>query len=239
MHTVGDLTWDTIQRRIQGGALAILPIGAGAKQHGWHLPMRTDQIQAEWLAARLADRFEALIWPTVTYGYYPAFVDYSGSSSLSSSVFSAMIGELVSALLAYGPHVVIVDTGISTIAPIDKAIARFSDRVLHLKIHDGPRYRAAAARVETQAHGGHADELETSRILALEPATVAMDRAGPSPLKPPGPGPMQHCDPGAANYSASGSIGDPRAATTAKGQEMLGCMMDDMIEALERWSILR
>ena len=37
---------------LRDGAAAILPIGAAAKQHGFHLPLNTDRIQAEWLAAR-------------------------------------------------------------------------------------------------------------------------------------------------------------------------------------------
>ena len=44
------LTWDEVARRIAAGAAAILPIGAAAKQHGFHLPLNTDRIQAEWFA---------------------------------------------------------------------------------------------------------------------------------------------------------------------------------------------
>jgi creatinine amidohydrolase/Fe(II)-dependent formamide hydrolase-like protein len=34
-----------------GGAAALLPIGAGAKQHGLHMTMATDQVFAEYFAA--------------------------------------------------------------------------------------------------------------------------------------------------------------------------------------------
>ncbi len=81
---VEHMRWDEVARRIDAGAVAILPIGAGAKQHGLHLPLNTDRIQAEWLAARLAERIDALVWPTLTYGHYPAFVEYAGSISLSA-----------------------------------------------------------------------------------------------------------------------------------------------------------
>jgi len=76
-NLVEHLTWDEVARRICNGAAAILPVGAGAKQHGLHMPMNTDLIQAEWVAAGIADRIDAVIWPTVSYGCYPAFVDYS------------------------------------------------------------------------------------------------------------------------------------------------------------------
>jgi creatinine amidohydrolase len=237
MNNVVGLTWDEVERRIANGALAVLPVGAAAKEHGWHLPMQTDQIQAEWLSARLAETFDALVWPTLTYGYYPAFASYAGSCSLSCGVFEAVVHELATALLAYGPRLLIVNTGISTIPPIDRAIVGLaeSDRVLHLKIHAGPGYREAAARLATQAHGGHADELETSRMLALAPESVVMDRAEAGPKMPPGPGRMQHVDPNGPNYSRSGTIGDPTAATRDKGQAMLDSMIRDMKEAVEQW----
>src|SRR5882757_9564188 len=93
------LTWDEVARRIAAGAAAILPIGAAAKQHGFHLPLNTDRIQAEWFAAGLAQRLDALIWPTVSYGYYPAFIEYAGSgSSLSASTFEAVVYEIAAGI---------------------------------------------------------------------------------------------------------------------------------------------
>jgi len=235
-HFVGRLTWDEIARRIEAGAAAILPIGAGAKEHGFHLPMNTDQVQAEWLASRLAARADALIWPTLTYGHYPAFVAYAGSCSLSSPVFEAVVREIVEGLLGFGAAMVFVlDTGLSTVAPVERALAglRTRARVRHLRPYDGPRYRAAAARIAQQSHGSHADELETSRMLALAPELVVMRRAEASPPLPgePRPGPLTPSDPGSPNYSRSGSFGDPTWASRAKGDILLACMIDDLVEA--------
>src|SRR5258707_14076741 len=96
------LSWDEIARRIENGAAAFLPIGAGAKAHGFHLPVSTDRIQAERLAARIADRVDMLIWPTVSYGYYPAFVEYAGSAPLSAPVFEAMVEEIAAGIAGFG-----------------------------------------------------------------------------------------------------------------------------------------
>jgi creatinine amidohydrolase len=82
-HEVAGLTWDQVRERLAAGSAAILPIGAGAKQHGLHMPMATDQLFAEYFSRALAERIDALIWPTLTYGFYPAFVAYAGSVSLS------------------------------------------------------------------------------------------------------------------------------------------------------------
>ena len=235
MNHVAAMTWDAVATRIAAGALAILPIGAGAKQHGFHLPMRTDQVQSDWLAARLAERFDALVWPTLTYGYYPAFVAYAGSASLSEKTFETVVREVATALVGYGARVLVVDTGISTIAPVSRALDALGERGLHLRVYRGERARAAEARLATQPHGGHADEIETSIMLALDPGAVAMARAEASPAAPPGPGPMQRADAESANYSRSGSIGDPSRATSAKGEAMLAAMLEDCEEAVRAW----
>jgi creatinine amidohydrolase len=225
------LTWDEVAKRIDDGAAAILPVGAGAKQHGFHLPMNTDRIQAEWLAAKLAERVDGVIWPTVSYGYYPAFVDYAGSASLSATTFESLIGEIAAGIIGYGCRALFVlDTGISTLAPVDRALAG-NPEALHLKVHDGPRYRRAAKDVSEQSHGGHADELETSRMLVLAPHLVNTARAEASPaLTHETPGPLTPSDKSSPNYSRSGSFGDPTLATRVKGEILLTAMVDDMVE---------
>ena len=230
------LSWDQVRLRIDNGAAAILPIGAAAKQHGFHLPMNTDRIQAEWLAARIAGHIDALIWPTVTYGYYPAFVEYAGSSGLSASVFEATIQEIATGIIGFGCRALFVlDTGISTQAPVDRALARLASRdVLHLKIHQGPRYRRAASELAEQSHGSHADELETSLMLALAPDLVNMSRAEASlAVKVETPGRLTPSDTSSPNYSRSGSYGDPTSATPAKGEILLAAMADDLIEQVK------
>lgn len=123
---VADLTWDEVARRIASGAPAILPVGAASKEHGLHLPMNTDFRQAEWIAEKLAARIGALYWPALSYGYYPAFANYAGSVSLSAELFGALVAEIVTELRRFGaPHVFVLDTGISTIPVIERAVAAF------------------------------------------------------------------------------------------------------------------
>jgi creatinine amidohydrolase len=225
------MIWNEVARRIDDGASAILPIGAAAKQHGLHLPLNTDRIQAEWLAARLSDSIDALIWPTLTYGHYPAFVEYAGSVNLSAPAFEAMVQQIASGILGHGCRALFVlDTGISTLAPVECALARLdAGHALHLRIHDGPNYRRAAAEITAQRHGSHADELETSLMLAIAPHLVDMSRAEASPpLKQEAPGRLTPTDTASPNYSRSGSYGDPTLATPAKGEILLKAMLDDL-----------
>jgi hypothetical protein len=121
-HFIERMHWDDVARRIDGGAIAILPIGAAAKQHGLHLPLNTDRIQAEWLAGKIAEKIDALIWPTLTYGHYPAFVEYAGSSSLSIATFEALVREIAGQILNGGCRkLLVLNTGISTLAGRSRA----------------------------------------------------------------------------------------------------------------------
>lgn len=230
---VEHLPWDEAARRIARGAAAILPIGAAAKQHGLHLPLDTDRIQAERLSSELAADVDALVWPALTYGHYPAFVEYAGSISLSAATFEAVVGEIASGILGHGCRALFVlDTGISTRAPIERALARLdAGHVLHLKIHDGPRYRRTAVELARQGHGSHADELETSLMLALAPERVDMSRAEASPMIAQAmPGRLTQTDRASPNYSRSGSFGDPTLATLEKGEALLAAMREDLAE---------
>ncbi len=228
---VANMTWDRVRERIDGGAVALLPVGAASKQHGLHLPLDTDRIQAEWLAEQLAQRVDALIWPTVTYGHYPAFTEYAGSVSLSSSVFAAMVREIATSILAQGCRALLVlDTGLSTIGPVGSALDGLAG-TRHLRIHEGTRYREASPRLAMQAHGSHADELETSLMLALAPHLVDMTRAEASPsARAAVAGPLTPTDPASPNYSRSGSYGDPTLATREKGEILLAAVVDDIAE---------
>lgn len=231
---VAQLTWDEVAARIEGGAAAVLPIGAGAKEHGLHLPMNTDEIQANWLAGIIAKEIDALVWPALTYGFYPAFVHYAGSMSLEAVTFQSTIREIVTRVLSFGAKpVLIVNTGISTIPPLDRVLAEhFSDSpVAHLKVYEGPRLAQAIAKHSTQNAGTHADEIETSLMLALSPERVRMDRAKASPPGKGGaPEPLSPDNPDSPNHSPSGSWGDPTLATREKGDAFLKALAEDVAE---------
>lgn len=232
---VAHLTWDAVADRIKGGAAAVLPIGAGAKEHGLHMPMNTDAIQAQWLAGVIAREVDALVWPTLSYGYYPAFVEYAGSASLQANTFQSVIRDLVSSILSFDARpVLIVNTGVSTIPPVDQVLAeKFSKHpVEHLKVYSGPGLASARAKLsEQKVSGTHADEIETSIMLALDAGRVRMDKAQASPPGKGGaPEPLSPNNPDAANYCPSGSWGDPALASADKGQILLKALAEDVAE---------
>ena len=219
------MTWDEVARRIGDGAAAILPIGAAAKQHGFHLPLNTDRIQAEWLAAALAERIDALIWPTLSLRLLsglrricrqqqPVGCDVRGCrASRSRRKFSAAVAARCSCSTPASARC----------APVERALARLdTGNVLHLRIHEGPRYRRAAeqiCRAEPWQPCRRTRDLADAGAGAAIWSTCRAPKRAP-PLNTKRRGRLTPTDTTSPNYSRSGSYGDPTLATRAKGEAL-------------------
>ncbi|MEM7540732.1 MAG: creatininase family protein [Pseudomonadota bacterium] len=234
---VEDLPWQEVERRLAHGALAILPVGAAAKEHGPHLPLATDAIQARHFAAQLAQDFDTLVWPTVSYGYYPVFTEYPGSVSLKESTFAQQTDEIVTCLLASGAQRIgILNTGISTIPALETLVKKYGGgRVLLINCYSGPRLAKVENEICRQTFGGHADEMETSLMLAIAPEQVDMSKAV-SAVTRIERGMFNRSDPQGANYSPSGVNGDPTLASREKGEALLAALLEDLRELLGEFS---
>lgn len=225
MNAVAGMTWDAVEARLSEGAPALLGIGAAAKEHGLHLPMNTDAIQAEWLCQEVSSRTGALWWPPLTLGYYPAFTDFPGSITLSLQTFMTLLREVALEILQWKPNsLFVLDTGVSTLKPAAEALKDI-DNAFHVPVYNGRRYRQVAAQLAEQTIGSHADELETSFMLAIAPDTVDMNRAVASP-----PGEIH----GALTRqnAPSGSYGDPTLASLEKGKRIARAKIEDAVEAV-------
>ena len=231
------LNWPGVEQRIQAGAVAVLPVGAACKAHGPHLPMNTDQLQADWLAAALVQRADVLVWPAVTYGYYPAFSDYPGSVSLTRATFQHMVQEILGEIRRAGARaVLLLNTGISTIEPLQAAADKLTGelRIELANVYAGPRCRSVTKAIEEQPRGGHADELETSILLVIARERVALDKAQTwTPPAMAASGPFSRSDPDNPRYSPAGVWGDPTLASKDKGRRLLAAMLDDLLAAVE------
>ncbi len=217
---IEDLTWPEVKQCLDAGLPVLLPIGAAAKTHGHHLPMQTDYLTARALAERAGQRVKLLIAPVVGFGYYPAFVNFAGSQSLSAETFEAMLVELMARLLDQGARkLVLLNTGVSTERPVDAAIERIAHRhsVQPMALHMRLLGKSAEAVLDNK-QGGHADERETSMMLAIAPHLVHLERA------------TAEAD---QSFERSGATGDPRHASAAKGEVLLNAKVDELVAALE------
>jgi len=210
-----DLTWPEVKARFDADAVVVVPIGASAKAHGPHLPLKTDALTARALAQGLIERLPVIAAPVLGFGFYPAFTGFAGSQHLSADTFKAVVRELIRTLRTQDvSRIALINTGVSTETPLDEVAKEVDVLVLHMRLLG----QAAEALIEHK-EGGHADERETSVMLALDPRSVRMDK-----LVLDGP------------FEQTGATGDPSRATAFKGERLMAARLDDIVAALtKRW----
>jgi creatinine amidohydrolase len=167
---------------------------------------------------------EVIVAPTINYSFYPAFLEYPGSTSLSLETSQAMITDIVGSLAHYGPRrFYILNTGISTLQPLAQAAAELA------KIGILLRYTDPVEKRLRQSGGTHADEIGTSMMLYIAPESVQMKKATRD-FNPKQPGGLSRNPKGNGTYSPTGAWGDPTLATREKGQAVVESLLTTILE---------
>src|SRR5690349_14247915 len=78
-----DLTWQQAADALKADTVVVIPLGAASKEHGPHLKLSNDAIVSDYLTQRVMEVSDVVVAPSLPYHYYPAFVEYPGSTTLS------------------------------------------------------------------------------------------------------------------------------------------------------------
>jgi creatinine amidohydrolase len=231
------LTWVEAEAALQPASVVVLPAGAGAQEHGPHLKLGTDVVLAEYLANRVVAASAVVAAPPLAYHYNPGFDEYPGSTSLSLGSARDMTSDAVRSLARYGPRrFYVINTGRTT-PPALAASARVlaSDGILLRFTDIDAQLRQAAQAVRQQDGGGHADEIETSMMLSVDPSSVDMKRAArdftPAPAGDTFALTRQRG--GQGTYSPTGVWGDPSLATREKGRAIVDALVSAILQDVE------
>ena len=230
-HHLANMTWPEIgQALAEGATTLILPLGA-TEQHGPHLPISTDTLRAEALAARLATHLpNTLIAPPLPIGCSDEHAGFPGLLSLNTATMTSLIVECAQRLAAWGiERLIILSAHGGNKQAICDAVARLQYEVPKLQIQ---RTDALETPIDSDDEGRskplppeivgiHAGEGETSQILHLRPDLVDLDRAEPGYV-----GDMIAIIPqlkaeGLRAVTANGILGDPRPAEAQRGEQYL------------------
>jgi creatinine amidohydrolase len=228
------LSWDEAEHALTPDRVVVIPLGAESKEHGRHLQLNNDWVMAEYFKERVLAAAPVVIAPTINYSYFPAFLEYPGSTSLKKETARDMVVDICHSLASYGPRrFYILNTGISTIRPLSEAVKTLASEGVTLRYFEWDEIDGVVKKVQQQAGGSHADEIETSMMLYIAPNTVRMSRAVKD-LSPDRPGPLTR-DPKATDrtYSPTGAWGDPTLATNEKGQILVEATVRTILADIE------
>ena len=229
-----DLTWQEAEKVLTPDAIVVIPIGAESKEHGPHLKLKNDFLIAEYLKREVLKSAVVVVAPTFNYHFYPAFIEYPGSTTLRIETARDLLVDICRSLARYGPRrFYALNTGVSTIRALRLSADVLAEDGILFRYTDILKVAESAEKQVKQEEGGtHADEIETSMMLYIAPDTVDMTKAvkdyHPSPK-----GGLTRNPNGEGAYSASGIYGDATLATRKKGEIMVHAMVEGILKEID------
>jgi creatinine amidohydrolase len=170
----------------------IVPNGI-VEQHGYHLPLSTDIIAPEEIAARVSEITGCFVAPAMRYGFSGGMLP--GTINVSPQVVSLTLMDIFRSLIAQGfKNIVVVlgHGGSEHLMAVNDAARNFQwmePSYEGISISCVPLWEVSPTYMKGFEEGDtHAGKYETSLILALRPDLIQMDYAvidDPIPAPPP------------------------------------------------------
>lgn len=238
-------TWEDVRDLDPAKTLAILPTGA-VEAHGPHLPLTTDVLIAEAMAAsggeKLAARgYDVVILPTLAYTAAEFAAGFPGTISLTPRTVTELLREIAGSLGRHGISVLVVANAhldpahrSAIRAAVEESRQRDSCKILFPDIATKPW----ASRLTEEFRSGacHAGRYESSVVLAMRPDLVREDIR--LTLAPNDRSLSEAIRAGKTSFEeAEGPrayFGDPAAASAEEGRatvEILGSILEDAVLA--------
>jgi len=169
---LSNLTWEEVSHYLKEKDSLIIPIGI-CEQHSKHLPLNTDTLVAEYIAAFLSQQTGILIAPTFHFGVgLPCDRFYPGSSSISYEDLNHTISSLITWWKLQGFKKFFLISAHGDIVHIKALKDVKYDNIFVLEVNN-INFEGV---LEKQKIIKHACEVETSIMLYLFPETVRTDK---------------------------------------------------------------
>jgi len=231
-------TWLEVKDYLRRHPTAILPLGS-LEQHGPHLPLFTDSLLAEELAKRVAQKSVGLVLPVLPIGYSWVWRDHPGTLTLSLNTFIRVVKDIACSLDRYGTRALLVITGHgANQEPLKYTVRELVDEIdLAILYVFYPSIQEIILKDLTSPpwheRDFHADEIETSLLLAVRPDLCQMDKAVRE--YPPIPEHYRCSALSMGQLSQSGVFGDALSADVGKGKRWLEAISEKIAQMWMRF----
>ncbi|HVF60293.1 MAG TPA: creatininase family protein [Thermoanaerobaculia bacterium] len=240
---MAELPWTEIAALDRARCVALLPVGA-IEAHGPHLPLGTDVVIAEAMAAAAAERLDlrgvtALLLPALAYTAAPFAAAFAGTLSLRPETVTETVVAIGRSLAAAGIPLLAIANAHFDPTHVHALRAAAEELGKEGKIavaFPNLTRRALAARLTEEFQSGacHAGRYEGSLVLASRPDLVREDVQRALPPHPISlTAAMRE---GKTTFAEAGGpdayFGDPAAASRQEGEATLDVLAAILEEAV-------
>jgi creatinine amidohydrolase len=243
---LGEMTNPEVEAFLRDHQTVIIPTGS-TEQHGPHGPLLTDVIVPTEVARRVAPEVGAVVAPSINYALSYPHVGFTGVVHVRVPTFMALIEDVAVSFAAMGfTRIVFLNGHYDNTYAIAYACANAADRLpagvraFPINYWDGMSAEEAGEFFGPTT-GLHANQGETSAVMAIDPALVDIEAANAE--LPPFPEVTNQAPVHTAFFfSAPGSVyrathsgtwGDARGSTPVFGERYLEVVTRATIRVLD------
>jgi creatinine amidohydrolase len=208
----------------------LIPFGS-VEEHGPHLPLSTDTLEAHEVCRKAALQIPLFVAPPVHYGNCRSTACHPGTISISTLTLKWLFRDIVRSLRGHGLKNFIALSGHAGGAHCmalqdagEELIAEFGDITVAVVTELDLARTEGRGLVETPGDS-HAGEIETSRILHSHPHLVKGSAPAETPMFP---GCILVRD--KRRYWPGGVWGDPGKASAEKGARLEELVVRKLVE---------
>lgn len=231
---IEEMTMNEFEAGLLTSRTVLIPFGS-VEEHGSHLPLSTDTLEAYEVSKKAASEKPLFVAPPIQYGNCRSTACHPGTISISTSTLKALFVDIVTSLRSQGLRNFIALTGHAGGAHCmalqeagEQLIARFEDISMAVVSEYDLAKEQGRGLIETPGDA-HAGEIETSRILHSHPHLVK----GTAPCEYPAfPAGILVRD--KRTYWPGGVWGDPSKASAAKGAQLEALVVKALLELVAK-----
>jgi creatinine amidohydrolase len=244
-YMYGNLNWkDLEQLRERGRCVFLLPAGS-TESHGPHGPVATDMICGLETCLRAAEKlhrkgYEAFVLPPLAYGVTECARNFVGTISISPKTVFSLIFEICCQLINHGLLKICIYSSHAEPAHIkavydavDGVFEKTGIKPLFINIF---RKKYMERLPEHLRELSHADDGETSMVMAVDPSLVNEERRKKLkelPINLVEKLFKERLDEFKAMGLVESYCGDPASASPEKGEEGFNILSDFIVEGVE------
>ena len=228
-----DLSMLEAEKAAEEGKVVIIPCGS-IEEHGDHLPLCTDSLQAEFVALSVAQKTGCLVAPPLRYGLCSSTRNFPGTITITFDTLRSIMTDILEDFIRNGFKKLLVITGHAGGSHMT-AIRLAAKKVVvnHMNEENRPRIMVCSdydfaydlRGKDFDERDSHAGTIETSRVMAIRPDLMKEKGAPNYPTFP-----RFEVTPDPERHFPSGVMGDPTIASAEKGKKINDYVIEQIVK---------
>jgi creatinine amidohydrolase len=116
-----EMSTNEVEEKLKETTTIVVPVGS-VEQHGPHLPLGADYMQAHAIAEATANKLGAVFAPLIPFGHSPYHMSWPGTISIRPQVYIEVVKDICTCLATHGfKHILLINGHAGNNAPLELA----------------------------------------------------------------------------------------------------------------------